>query len=447
MKPLQRMFDRRTMTSDLSEEMQQHLEEKIEALIADGMPHEEAVHAARRAFGNSTLIEQRSREVWMWPLLESIWADIKFALRQLRKSPGFALTAILTLALGIGGMTAVFSVVESVLLRPLPFHNPSRLVSLHESILHDSHQFNVTAPDILTFQRETKAFSGIGGYIGANYLMTGAGAPFEAQAERVTASLFPVLGVDPMLGRTFTQREDDTSAPVTVLSYALWKDRFQSDPNILGKTIDLDKRPYSVIGVMPRNFEFPLDAGRFSGRDLWVPMSFSPAEKNKEGEDFDYGAVARLKPGVSMALAQSDVDRIIAGIQASYPAKYRVQLHGYFRTLKEELVHNARPLFRILLAAVGLVLLIACVNLANLLLVRAATRKQEFGMRMALGAARIAMLRQLLTESLVLSTLGGLTGVAIAIGLVRGAAVYMPDSLPRLNEIAIRWPVFAVALV
>ncbi|MGB7199480.1 MAG: permease prefix domain 1-containing protein, partial [Acidobacteriaceae bacterium] len=220
MKPLQRMFDRRTMTSDLSEEMQQHLEEKIEALIADGMPHEEAVHAARRAFGNSTLIEQRSREVWMWPLLESIWADIKFALRQLRKSPGFALTAILTLALGIGGMTAVFSVVESVLLRPLPFHNPSRLVSLHESILHDSHQFNVTAPDILTFQRETKAFSGIGGYIGANYLMTGAGAPFEAQAERVTASLFPVLGVDPMLGRTFTQREDDTSAPVTVLSYA-----------------------------------------------------------------------------------------------------------------------------------------------------------------------------------------------------------------------------------
>ena len=412
------------------------------------MPHEEAVHAARRAFGNSTPIEQRSREVWMWPLLESIWADIKFALRQLRKSPGFALAAILTLALGIGGMTAVFSVVESVLLRPLPFHNPSRLVKL-------ARKYPARFPPI---QRNGTGHSyvsaGNQGGVLRHWRLHWRELPhdrrkfsLQAQAERVTASLFPVLGVDPMLGRTFTQREDDTSAPVTVLSYALWKDRFQSDPNILGKTIDLDKRPYSVIGVMPRNFEFPLDAGRFSGRDLWVPMSFSPAEKNKEGEDFDYGAVARLKPGVSMALAQSDVDRIIAGIQASYPAKYRVQLHGYFRTLKEELVHNARPLFRILLAAVGLVLLIACVNLANLLLVRAATRKQEFGMRMALGAARIAMLRQLLTESLVLSTLGGLTGVAIAIGLVRGAAVYMPDSLPRLNEIAIRWPVFAVALV
>ena len=330
---LKQIHSRQNLSADLSEEMQQHLEEKIEALIADGMPREEAVHAARRAFGNAALIEQRSREVWMWPLVESICADIKFALRQLRKSPGFAVTAILTLALGIGGMTAVFSVVESVLLRPLPFLDPGRLIVLHERITHDPHQFNVTAPDILTFQRETKTFSGIGGYISANYLMTGAGAPLQAQAERVTASLFPVLGVDPLLGRTFTQQEDDNSAPVTVLSYALWKNRLQSNPNILGKTIDLDKRPYTVIGVMPRNFAFPLDAGRFSGRDLWVPMSFTPEEKNREGDDFDYGAVARLKPGISRLQAQSDVDRIIAGIEASYPAKYRVELHGYFRSL------------------------------------------------------------------------------------------------------------------
>ncbi len=379
--------------------------------------------------------------------MEKLLQDIRYSLRQLRKSPGFTITAIVTLALGIGATTAVFSVVESVLLRPLPFHDPGRLVSLHESIVHDSHQFNITAPDVLTFQRDTKAFSGVGGFIGANYVMTGVGAPLEARAERVTASLFSVLGIRPLLGRTFTQQEDENAAPVTVISYALWKERFQSDPNVQGKTIDLDKRPYTVIGIMPRNFEFPLDAGRLSHQDLWVPMSFTPAEKNSEGNDFDYGAVARVKPGVSMAQAQSDVDLIIAGIQASYQGKSRVELHGYFRTLKDETVHNAKPLFRILLAAVGLMLLIACVNLANLLLVRAATRKRDFGMRLALGGARLAMLRQLLTESILLSALGGIAGMAIAIGLVRGAATTLPDSLPRLNEIAIRWPAFVAALL
>ncbi|MHB1673952.1 MAG: ABC transporter permease [Acidobacteriaceae bacterium] len=378
--------------------------------------------------------------------MTNLWNDLRYAFRQLRKSPGFAITAVLTLALGIGGMTAVFSVVESVLLRPLPFHDPDRLVSLHESTPHGPDRWNVTAPDVLVFQRETKAFSGVGGFIGASYEMTGVGAPFEARAERVTASLFPVLGIGPILGRTFTQQEDENAAPVAVISYALWKERFQGDPTVLGRTVDLDRRPYTVIGVMPRSFEFPLDAGRLSQRDLWVPMSFTPAEKKSEGNNFDYGAVARLKPGVSMTQAQSDVDRIIAGIQASYPAKYRIQLHGHFRTLKDETVRNARPLFRILLAAVGLILLIACVNLANLLLVRVATRKHELGMRLALGAARLVVLRQLLTESLVLSTIGGAAGMMIAIGLVRGAAAYLPDSLPRLNEIAVRWPAFAVAL-
>ncbi len=440
------LLHRASLDNEIQEELQTHIEMRTADNIATGMSPDAARRDALLKFGNPTAMKEQVAGVDAALGLNIFFRDVRYGFRQLRKSPGFAVTAILTLASGIGGMTAVFSVVESVLLRPLPFLDPGRLIVLYERITHDPHQFNVTAPDILTFQRETKTFSGIGGYISANYLMTGAGAPLQAQAERVTASLFPVLGVDPLLGRTFTQQEDDNSAPVTVLSYALWKNRFQSDPNILGKTIDLDKRPYTVIGVMPRNFAFPLDAGRFSGRDLWVPMSFTPEEKNREGDDFDYGAVARLKPGISRLQAQSDVDRIIAGIEASYPAKYRVELHGYFRSLTDEVVRNARPLFRILLAAVGLILLIACVNLANLLLVRAATRKQEFGMRMALGAARFAMLRQLLTESLMLSTLGGLAGIAIAIGLVRAAAIYMPDSLPRLSEIALRWPLFGVAL-
>ena len=206
-------------------------------------------------------------------------SDLRFTLRQLRKTPAFTLAAVLTLAIGIGGVTAVFSVVEAVLLRPLPFQEPERLVSLHESAAQDSHELRVTAPDVLTFQRESKAFSGVGGFIESAYELTGAGAPFKARAERVTASLFPILKIDPLLGRTFTQQEDDDSSPVTVISYSLWTERFHSDTNVLGAKIDLDRRPYTIIGVMPRSFEFPLDAGRLSHRDLWVPMSFTSVKR------------------------------------------------------------------------------------------------------------------------------------------------------------------------
>ncbi len=213
----------------------------------------------------------------------------------------------------------------------------------------------------------------------------------------------------------------------------------------MGKTIDLDRRPYTIIGVMPRNFEFPLDAGRLSRRDLWVPMSFTPVEKNSEGQNYDYGLVARLRPGVSATQAQIDVDRVIAGIQPAYTVKAGLHVQGYFRTLKEETVHNARPLLNILLGAVSLIMLIACVNIANLLLVRAASRRREFGVRLALGAARRIVLRQVLTESLLLSVIGGAIGVALAVVLVHAAALRLPDSLPRLGEIAIRWPLFAAA--
>ena len=203
--------------------------------------------------------------------------------------------------------------------------------------------------------------------------------------------------------------------PVTVISYSLWRERFQSDPGILGKTIDLDRRPYTIVGVMPESFEFPLDAGRLSHRDLWVPMSFTSVEKNSEGENYDYGLVARLKPGLSTTQAQIDVDRVIASIQPAICDHIAgLHLHAYFRTLKEETVRNARPLLSILLGAVALIMLIACVNLANLLLVRAAGRRRELGIRLALGAARRIVLRQLLTESLLLSAIGGAVGVALA---------------------------------
>ena len=370
--------------------------------------------------------------------------DLRFSWRQLRKSPGFALTAVLTLALGIGGVTAVFSVVQAVLVRPLPYKDPASLFSLHERFEHlFEGDANLSAPDVLIFERESNAFTGVGGFIGSSYEASGAGAPFRARAERLTASVFPVLGIEPALGRSFTQQEDETSAPVTVISYALWQERYQGNPNVLGKTIELDRRPYTIIGVMPREFQTPIGLGGLEPRDLWVPMSFTPVEKGAEADNIDYGAVARLKPGVTPAQAQQDVDRVIAIIQKKVP---EVHLRASMHSLKEDTVREVRPLLRVLLAAVVLILLIACANLANLLLVRAAGRRREFGVRLALGAARRTMLRQFLTESLLLSAVGGLVGVSLAIVLVRAAVVGLTDFLPRLNEVAVSWPVVLLAI-
>jgi putative ABC transport system permease protein len=442
-----RWWQIRKRDADLERELQSDLELEEEEQRENGLPPQEAHYAAQRAFGNTTLIKEQTREAWGGMWIDRLLRDLRYALRQLASAPGFTLTAVLTLAIGIGGVTAVFSVVLAVLLRPLPFKDSGRLISLHEHIEGDSHDLSVTAPDVLTFEYESKAFSGVGGFVGSGYELTGAGTPFKARAERVTASLFPLLGIDPMLGRTFTRQEDDDALPVTVISFAMWKERFHSDPNVLGTKVDLDRRQYSIIGVMPRSFEFPLDAGRLSHRDLWVPMSFTPVEKESEGNNFDFSAIGRLKPSIAMPQAQQDVDRVMAGIQAQYPAKGGVKIHASFVLLREEVIHNARPILRILLGAVALILLIVCTNLANLLLVRSGSRRRELGMRMALGAARKTLFRQLLTETLALSCLGGAAGTALAVVLVRLAAAKLPDSLPRLSEIGVSWPLLFTAVL
>jgi predicted permease len=377
--------------------------------------------------------------------MSTLFRNLRYTVRQLRNSPVFGLTAILTLAIGIGGAVAIFSVFHSVLLRPLPFKSPDQLISVHERSDQDTHELRVGATDVLTFQRESKAFSGVAGYISESYEFTGAGSPFRALAERVSASLFPTLGIEPILGRVFSQNEEDTSASVAVISYRLWKDRYQADRNIIGNTLDLDRRPYTIIGVMPRSFEFPIDAGRLSHRDLWIPLSLTSTEKSSEGASFDFSLVARTKPGVTPAQAQQDINAVVSVIDTQYPAMARIGLRAYSRSLKEEVTQNAESLLKILLGAVGLILLIACVNLANLLLVRAAGRKREFGLKLALGAASRAMFLQVITESLALSIVGGFAGTGLAFGLIRTAAVILPDSLPRSGEIDISWQILAFA--
>lgn len=374
--------------------------------------------------------------------------DVQYALRQLRKSPGFTLTAVLTLALGIGGVTAVFSVVDAVLLRPLPFADPGRLVRLHEGVEHQFDPSDLPAPDVIRFTRENRAFAAVGGFTSAQYEMSGAGEPLMARAERVTASLFPLLGARPMAGRFFTRDEDEKGAAVALISYGLWKDRFAGSAQVVGRTVDLDRRPYTIVGVMPQGFEFPLESGQLRQRDLWVPMSFTPAEKEDEVDNFQYGAIARLKPGVTLEQARADLARMVKAIEVEIPPQFGIHLTSAVGLLQEETVEGARPLLRALLAAVCLILLIACANLANLLLVRAAGRRREFGVRMALGAARRTMLRQALVESLLLSGLGGALGLSLAAILVDLAQRVVPPAagLPRMDELAVRWPVALLAL-
>jgi len=436
------LFYWRAMDGELDDELRFHFEKEVEKHRAAGLAEEEARRQARLAFGGESQVAEDCREARGIGLLESVFRDLSFALRQLKKSPGFAATAVLTLALGIGGVTAVFSVVYAVLLRPLPYPQANRLVVLHEGLQHLFNEADLSAPDVLVYQRESRAFTGVAGFIDQGYDVTGAGEPFRAQAERVSAAMFPVLGVSPLMGRTFTRHEDENSAAVAVLSYALWKDRFSGSANVVGRTFDLDLRPYTIIGVMPQGFETPAGMGAVQTHDLWVPMSLTPTEKAAEADEFDYGVVARLKAGVTMRQALEDAQRVLKIIQAKVSdAHLSISMRG----LKEQTVQDARPLLRTLLGAVVLILLIACANLANLLLVRAAGRRREFGVRMALGAARRTMLRQLLIESLLLSAIGGAAGLGLAAAAVHWASRVLPDSLPQLGEIAIRWPVALLA--
>ena len=305
--------------------------------------------------------------------MRNVLRELRYALRQLRRSPGFTLTAALTLAFGIGATTAIFSIVEGVLLRPLPFPDPSRLVLLAdivEGVDYGGDTPGVTAPGVRTYMRDTTAFSGLGSYQPSTYELSGAGDPVQIGGAQLTANLFPVLGVPPLMGRGFTQKEDDSRAPVTVLSYQMWQSRFHGEPNILGQKILLDRKPYEIVGVMPRDFEFPLVPGRLNRSELWVPMSLTPDELQGQG-GWSFYLVGRLRPGVTPTQAQQDATGAAREIMRNFPpALSRRHIHPLVQPLDEATVAQARPLVRTLFFSVMVVLFIACANLAGLLLVR-----------------------------------------------------------------------------
>jgi predicted permease len=378
--------------------------------------------------------------------------DLRFAVRQGLKSPKFTVTAVLIFSLGIGATTAIFSLVEGILLRPLPFSDPDRLVALGDR-LQENGGVGVSAREIARYTKATSAFSSSGAYIPVTFEISSDANPEQVHAARFTAGVFTTLGVPPMLGRVFSEKEDDDHQPLAVISYALWLNRYRRDRDVLGKPIVLDRKVYSIIGVMPRGFEFPLDSGRLEQAQLWVPMSLTADELSEQhaGAWF-YQMVARLKEGVSPRQGAQDAARVARQIARDLPpAQSAIPIRGDVIPLREVEVEDVRPVLRTLFLAVTVVLLIACVNVAGLLLVRAIRRRREYAVRLALGARSGSILRETIFEGLILSCSAGLLGLAFAAVAIRTALHLLPDSMPRVDSISIDAGValfaFAVALL
>ena len=380
--------------------------------------------------------------------MHALAQNLRFAFRQLRRVPAFTLTVVLTLALGIGATTAIFSLVEGVLLRPLPFQDADRLVLLGDH-LGSGRAMSVTAREIATYSTATEAFSSLGGYITTGYELSSGAQPERVNAARLTASMFVTLGVQPILGRLFTAQEEDTYQPLAVISYSLWLNRYSRDPRVLGGSIVLDRKTYSIIGVMPRSFEFPLQTGHLDQVQLWVPLSLTPDELSDQHAGFwGYHIIARLKDGVTLPQAASDTDRVAHQIMRNFPVTMSaLHIRGDVELLRDHVVADVRPLLRTLFLAVAVVLLIACVNTSSLLLVRAIRRRREYAVRLALGAPSGVIIGEAVCEGLLLSVTGGLLGLAFAATAIRSALRLLPESMPRIDSISMDATVAAFALL
>jgi putative ABC transport system permease protein len=342
----------------------------------------------------------------------------------------------------------MFSLIDGILLRPLPFSQPDQLVLLGDH-LGKGLDLGVTAREIGEYSDATGAFSSLGGYAPRTYELSGGATPEVVHAARLTAGVFPTLGVQPILGRIFTQQEEDAHQPVAVISYSLWTNRYHRDPRIAGSIIELDRKVYSIVGVMPRSFEFPLFAGNLGQAQLWVPVSLTPEELSDEATgSWGYHMVARLRDGISLSQAAQDTDRVARQIMRNFPAGISaIQIRGDVMPLREQTVASVQPLLRALFFAVSVVLLIACVNVAVLLLVRAIQRRREYAVRLALGARFSAIFGESLVEGLLLSISGAMLGILFAAIAIRTALHLLPQSLPRIDSVSMNATVALFALL
>ncbi|MEW6208872.1 MAG: ABC transporter permease [Acidobacteriota bacterium] len=371
--------------------------------------------------------------------MQTLAQDLRYAIRILKSQPAVSLMAIIALALGIGANTAIFSVINAVLLRPLPCPEPDRLVIVQQSLPKlGLNLASVSGAEFVDYTEGNEAFSAVAGYTDISLNLTGHGEAARIQASRVSASLFPMLGVSPLRGRLFSEEEDQPGKDnVALISRALWQNHFGASADITGKTIRLDEKPYTIIGVMPSSIRFLHIQSSFDeATDLWIPFAMTDAEKQRRADSYDYGIIGRLKPGVTLAEAQANIESIAERFQQQHPDFYKSNndVTASLIKLEERLVKRVRPFLLVLLAAVGFVLMIACANVANLLLARAAARQKEIAIRAAMGASLARVARQLLTESVLLALAGGLVGLLAASWVIDLLARFGPTDVPRLDE-------------
>jgi predicted permease len=448
MQSLSKLLSRRRRFDDISVSIQEHIDERTEELMEEGMQREQAAQAARREFGNVALIEERSREEWQWAALESLLADLKLTLRRLRKSPGFTATVLLTMALGIGANTTVFSVIDSILMKPLPYPDSGPLVALtlHApgagGLADFSNGLQLSPSMYLTFSERNKTFQSLGVFTPGTANVTGVAQPEEVHTAWISGGVLETLAVLPSAGRWFSETDQDPRGAKTVmLSYGYWQRRFGGDRSAIGRSIQVDAQTREIVGVMPRGFKM-VD----SDFDLLLPLAFD--RHNQKLAPFGYEGVGRLKAGVTLEQADADVSRLIPVWMDSWTNGPGTNPHWYerwriapgFRPLKQRVVGDVGGVLWVVMATVGLVMLIACTNVANLLLVRAESRQQELAIRAALGAGRARIARELLTESVTLGLMGGVVAVGVAYGGLRLLTAIGPANLPRLSEISLDLP-------
>jgi predicted permease len=437
------MRQRKRMMEDLDQDIREHIAMETQDNIARGMSPEEARRAAFLKFGNVTRVQEQTREVWSFFRLEQLLQDIRYALRMLAKAPSFAAIAVLTLALGIGANTALFSVVNGVLLNPLAYPHSGQLVALYGK----TPGFDLAPIGYLNFldwQRDTQTFSSMAIYRNQDYNFIGMSEAERLTGYMISADFFSTLGVSPILGRTFRTDDDQLgAAPVVILGGGFWKRKFGSSLEIIGKPIVLNGTSYTIVGVIPAGFTF-----YGHDRDVYTPIGQwnDPSFRDRRVDVSAHGA-GRLKPGVTLSQAKADMDAIAQNLAVAYPDADK-NASITLVSMKEDIVGNVQPFLIVLLAAVGFLLLIACANVANLLLARSMSRSREFAIRAALGASHVRVIRQLLTESILLAGLGGGLGLLLAFWGTKAVLGTLPGALPRASEVSLdsRVLLFTMAL-
>jgi len=450
---LPRVWRRCNRESDVQRELEAHLELEAEEQRDSGVPVEEAPYGARRAFGNATIVQEDLREIWSAVWLERFARDMKYAARSLRKSPGFTLVAILTLALGIGANTAIFSAINALMLRPLPFTAADQLVRINSTengvpITGFAYPGGPSLLDMRDFAQQSHSFEQMVLYDTWRKNVSfgdSLAEPEQMQVGLVPAAYFKALDIRPIMGRLFSEEErQEGKDHVAAISARLWKNRFSGDSAVLGRKIVINEESYTIVAVMPDVIPDWMEPGHVGPIEVWTPFPAAEVLPESSRGARGFGTLARIKPGVRLEQAQAELATIAAALAAAHPADTGVGVT--LSRVSDARVGPLRPMLFLLMGAVGLILLIACVNLANLLLARNSARQRELGVRTALGAGRSGLIRQLLAETLLLSLIGGAVGVGLAwLGLASLARIH-PEELPQLGSVGIDWRVLTFTL-